>query len=72
MIERALHGDISVCGTRNQAAFDWLRTLLIMHDSVRDDALAAPGVKKTRLLVEQIVTSLRERIGERQGGPGLT
>jgi hypothetical protein len=40
-----------------------------MHCSVRDDALEDPGPRKTQLLVEKIVAALRERIGERLGGP---
>jgi hypothetical protein len=64
-----LRKDASVCGTANQVAFDKLRALLMMHYSMRDDALEVLGVEKTRLLVEAIATSLRERIGERFGSP---
>lgn len=70
VIERVLQNDASVCGSKNPLAFDKLRTMLMMHYSVRDDALAALGPDKTRLLVEKIVAALRERIGERLGGPG--
>jgi hypothetical protein len=69
VIERVLRNDASVCGSKNQIAFDKLRTMLMMHYSVRDDALEILGPEKTRLLVEKIVTALRERIGERLGGP---
>jgi hypothetical protein len=67
VIERVLHNDASVCGTQNKLAFDKLRALLMMHYSVRDDALDALGEEKTRVLVETIVRSLRARIGERLG-----
>jgi hypothetical protein len=36
---------------------------------VRDGALEDLGPEKTQLLVEKIVTALRERIGEGLGGP---
>jgi len=70
VIERVLHNDASVCGTQNKIAFDKLRGLLMMHYSVRDDALAALGQEKTRLLIESIVKSLQEKIGDRLGGQG--
>ena len=70
VIERVLRNDASVCGTANQVAFDKLRALLMMHYSVREDAVEVLGGEKTRLLVEKIVASLRESIGERLGKPG--
>lgn len=68
VIERVLHNDASVCHTENKIAFDKMRGLLMMHYSVRDDALEALGEDKTRLLIEHIVGSLREKIGGRLGG----
>ena len=70
VIERVLRNDASVCGSKNQAGFDKLRMMLMMHYSVRDNALEVLGSAETQLLVEKIVTALRERIGERLGGPG--
>ena len=70
VIERVLQNDASVCGTANQRAFDALRGLLMMHYSVRDDAVAVLGTDKTRVLVERIVTALRERLGDSLGRPG--
>jgi len=69
VIERVLRNDASVCGTANKVAFDKLRGLVMMHYSVREDAVEVLGGEKTRLLVETIVASLRERIGERLGKP---
>ena len=69
-IERVLRNDASVCGTANKVAFDKLRALVMMHYSVREDALEVLGDAKTRLLLETIVTSLRESIGDRLGTPG--
>jgi hypothetical protein len=67
VIERVLHNDASVCGTQNKLAFDKMRSLLMMHYSVRDSAIDVLGVENTRVLVETIVTSLREKMGERLG-----
>ena len=72
VIERVLQNDASVCGSKNQLAFDKLRNTLMMHYQVRDQAVGSLGQAQTRALVEQIVESLRERIGERLGGPGPT
>ena len=55
VVERVLRNDASVCGTENKVAFDKLRGLMMMHYSIRDDALEALGAEKTRLLVENIV-----------------
>lgn len=72
VIERVLQNDASVCGAKNQLAFDKLRNTLMMHYQVRDQAVGSLGHAQTMALVQQIVESLRERIGERLGGPGST
>ena len=43
VIERVLKKDTLVCGTQNPRAFDKLRSLLMMHYSVRDKAVVAMG-----------------------------
>jgi hypothetical protein len=43
VIERVLHNDASVCGTQNKIAFDKMRSLLMMHYSVRDSAIDVCG-----------------------------
>jgi len=68
VIERVLQNDASVCGAKNQLAFDKLRNTLMMHYHVRDQAVQSLGHAQTMALVQQIVESLRERIGERLGG----
>ena len=68
VVERVLHNDASVCGTKNPLAFDKLRTVLMMHFHVRDKAVASLGEAQAQALINQIVESLRERIGERLGG----
>ena len=70
VIERVLKNDATVCGSSNPPAFEKLRTTLMMHYHVRDKAVEALGEAQTRKVVEEIVTSLRERIGERLGQPG--
>jgi hypothetical protein len=69
VIERVLHKDTGVCGTQNPRAFDKLRSLLMMHYSVRDKALVALGEEETMKIVGEIVARLRERLGDKIGRP---
>jgi hypothetical protein len=69
VIERVLHKDTLVCGSQNARAFDKMRSLLMMHYSVRDKAVVAIGEKDTLLIVADIVERLRSRYGERLGRP---
>lgn len=69
VIERVLRDDASVCGSRNPLAFGKLRSALMMHYHVRDKALGALGEAGTARVVAEIVESLRQRFGERLGGP---
>jgi hypothetical protein len=59
-----------VCGTQNPRAFDKLRSLLMMHYSVRDKAVVAMGEEETMKIIGDIVARLRERLGDKLGGPG--
>ena len=68
VLQRILENDETVCGSRNPAAFASLRNLLMMHFEVREQAVAALGSEKTKVLVDKIVAGLRERIGEQLGG----
>ncbi|HEY2558715.1 MAG TPA: hypothetical protein VGI48_03290 [Caldimonas sp.] len=71
VIERVLENDSSVCGTQNQAAFDKMRALLMMHYSVRERTVVALGQEQTMMIVADIVARLRERLGDKLGGtPG--
>jgi hypothetical protein len=67
VIERVLHKDTLVCGTQNQRAFDKLRSLLMMHYSVRDRAVVSLGEDETRQILGEIVERLRSRYGDRLG-----
>ena len=69
VIERVLQDDTLVCGTQNPRAFAKLRSLLMMHYSVRDKALVALGQAETMKIVEEIVARLRTRLGDKLGGP---
>jgi hypothetical protein len=69
VIERVLRKDSLVCGKDNPRAFDKLRSLLMMHYSVREKAMVALGEAETLAMVGDIVERLRERIGDKLGGP---
>jgi hypothetical protein len=69
VIERVLKDDASVCGSRNPLAFSKLRNALMMHYHARDKALGALGEAGAARVVSEIVERLRQRFGERLGGP---
>ena len=69
VIERVLHKDTLVCGTQNPRAFDKLRSLLMMHYSVRERAVVALGEAETMHIMGEIIERLRARYGDRLGGP---
>ena len=69
VIERVLHKDTLVCGSQNPRAFEKLRSLLMMHYSVRDRAVVALGEKETMVIMNEIVERLRSRYGDRLGRP---
>ena len=69
VIERVLQNDSSVCGTQNPASFAKLRSLLMMHYSVRDRAVVALGQNETIAMVNEIVERLRSQVGDKLGTP---
>jgi hypothetical protein len=69
VIERVLHKDTLVCGHQNKRAFDKLRSLLMMHYSVREKAVVALGEVETLQILDEIVERLRSRVGDKLGGP---
>jgi len=69
VIERVLQNDSSVCGTQNPASFAKLRSLLMMHYSVRDRAVVALGQNETIAMVKAIVERLRTQVGDKLGTP---
>ena len=64
-----LQNDSLVCSKQNPRAFAKLRSLLMMHYSVRDRAVVALGEKETMAILSEIVARLRARVGDRLGGP---
>jgi rRNA processing protein Krr1/Pno1 len=52
-----------VCGIQNESAFKKMRSLLMMHYSVREKAVAALGPQETLKIVDEIVARLRNRLG---------
>ena len=69
VIERVLHNDLLVCTNQNKRAFDKLRSLLMMHYSVRERAVVQLGEAETMKILEELVARLRARIGDKLGGP---
>jgi hypothetical protein len=69
VIERVLQKDTLVCGSQNARAFDKLRSLLMMHYSVRERAVVALGEAETLLIMKEIIERLRSRYGDRLGRP---
>jgi hypothetical protein len=69
VIGRVLHKDTLVCGRKNARAFDKLRSLLMMHYSVREKAVVAIGEAETLMIRDEILQRLRARIGDKLGGP---
>ncbi|MBS0319378.1 MAG: hypothetical protein JSR18_02460 [Proteobacteria bacterium] len=65
VIERVLRNDASVCGTANPRAFEKLRTTLMMHYHIRDNAVQHIGEPATQKLIEEIVAGLRAKVGDK-------
>lgn len=63
-IQRVLNGDATVCGAHNENAFKKMRSLLIMHYSVREKAVARLGPQETLKIIDDIVARLRTRLGQ--------
>jgi len=68
VIERVLQKDTSVCGKQKPQSFEKLRALLMMHYSVRENALVQLGPEETQRMIDEIVARLRSRLGDRIGG----
>ncbi len=69
VIEAVLRDNDSVCGARNPISFRKLRDLLRMGFIVRGKAFEQLGVAEADALVTSARELLRERIGDRLGGP---
>jgi hypothetical protein len=69
VIDAVLRDNDSVCGARNPIAFRKLRDLLRMGFVVRGKAFEQLGAAEAEALVTSVRELLRERIGDRLGGP---
>jgi len=63
-IQRVLNDDATVCGVHNESAFKKMRSLLMLHYSVRQKAVAALGPQETLKIVDEIVARLRAKLGQ--------
>ena len=69
IIERVLHNDTLVCGTENPRAFDKLRSLVMIHYTMRDKAVVALGQQETMRIMDDVFARLRASAGDSLGGP---
>ncbi len=67
VIERVLRNDATVCSTSNPRAFEKLRTTLMMHYHIRENAVAHIGEPATQKLIGEIVAALRAKVGDKLG-----
>jgi hypothetical protein len=61
VIERVVAGDATVCGKKNEIAFNRLRSLVHVHYSLTEDSLRSLGDEK----VAEILARIRTRLGQR-------
>jgi hypothetical protein len=69
VIDAVLKGNDSVCGSRNPASFKKLKELLEMGFLVKEKAYDRLGVLEAEELVKAVRETLRERFGDKLGGP---
>jgi hypothetical protein len=61
IVERVVAGDASVCGRKNEKAFQKLRKLVGLHYTLTNDSVAALGPEASGKILDQI----RERLAKR-------
>jgi len=64
VVERVLNRDALVCGCSNPTAFEKLRSLLVMHFSVRNQMVQELGATETAAIADSVRKHLRARIGD--------
>jgi hypothetical protein len=69
VMERVLKRDALVCGHANPAAFEKLRSLLIMHFSARNQMALELGEEETTAIASSVREHLRGRVGDQLGTP---
>jgi len=67
VIERILKNDATVCGSKNDAGFRKLRSLLMATYDSLDKAVARLGAEETRAITDAIIERVEAR---RQAGRG--
>lgn len=72
VIARVLHNDSMTCDHPSLRAFEKLRMLLMMHYALSDKALAELGPDEGVALLDNLMTRLRHRFGEKLGGRLIT
>lgn len=70
VIEAVLHNNESVCGNSNPRAFKKLRDTLMLGFTLREKAYDQLGPIEADELIQSIRAKLRERFGDKLGGPG--
>ena len=60
VVERVLHADDSVCGTKNPLAFAKLHNLLMLHFAVREKSAEELGQGQTAAIEMYVVERLRK------------
>ena len=63
-VEQVLHGDDSVCGTKNSLAFAKLHALLMLHFAVREKSAEQLGQRQTAAIEMYVVERLRRSFPE--------
>jgi hypothetical protein len=69
VIDAVLKGNDSVCGSSNPLAFKKLKNLLEMGFFVKEKAYDRLGTLEAEELVTAVRETLRERFGDKLGGP---
>ena len=69
VIDAVLKGNDSVCGARNPVSFKKLKNLLEMGFLVKENAYDKLGTLEAEALVTAVRETLRERFGDKLGGP---
>lgn len=69
VVEAVLHNNESVCGNSNPRAFAKLRNTLMLGFKLREKAYDQLGPIEADELIGNIRAQLRERFGDKLGGP---
>jgi hypothetical protein len=64
VVERVLHGDDAVCGSKNPRAFAKLHDLLMLHFAVRAKSADQLGQQQTAAIETYVVERLRKSFPE--------